>query len=310
MRELKVTLETVTPLFLGGADPRGTPELRAPSFRGAIRYWLRAALGGAIRDLNLKELHNLEAAVFGSTDRASPVSIRLAPLGNQLQDKTHKILPHKEGPQAGSRRAFADNQQFQLVMWMPRHAEMAVWRAAVTSLRLALTFGGVGLRSRRGYGTLKVVQSSDPVLMPPMPASLKDWKQYVVQTAEQAAQAVRQLAQSHNVPIMAQLPAGPSSFPSANKTCSIHIWKENKPSAMEAVKQLMATIPRNAAFGGIQPRQASPLWVRPIQIENGFSLLFVVLASKLKAGTNYQIIQDFLNEHFSSDTLLAKGWNI
>ncbi|MGQ9778178.1 MAG: type III-B CRISPR module RAMP protein Cmr1, partial [Thermodesulfobacteriota bacterium] len=47
MCELKVTLETVTPLFLGGAAPRGAPELRAPSFRGALRYWLRALVGAA-----------------------------------------------------------------------------------------------------------------------------------------------------------------------------------------------------------------------------------------------------------------------
>ncbi len=39
MRQLTVTLETVTPMFLGGAEPRGKPELRAPSFRGALRYW-------------------------------------------------------------------------------------------------------------------------------------------------------------------------------------------------------------------------------------------------------------------------------
>ena len=45
-RSLTVTLETVTPPFLGGADPRGAPELRPPAFRGAMRYWLRAALGG------------------------------------------------------------------------------------------------------------------------------------------------------------------------------------------------------------------------------------------------------------------------
>jgi CRISPR-associated protein Cmr1 len=45
---LAVTLETVTPVFLGGADPRGAPELRPPAFRGAMRYWLRAALGGVI----------------------------------------------------------------------------------------------------------------------------------------------------------------------------------------------------------------------------------------------------------------------
>ena len=35
MHKLTVTLETATPMFLGGAEPRGVPELRAPSFRGA-----------------------------------------------------------------------------------------------------------------------------------------------------------------------------------------------------------------------------------------------------------------------------------
>jgi CRISPR-associated protein Cmr1 len=42
MLPLTVELETVTPLFLGGAEPRGSPpELRAASVRGALRYWLR-----------------------------------------------------------------------------------------------------------------------------------------------------------------------------------------------------------------------------------------------------------------------------
>jgi len=36
-QQLVVQLETVTPLFLGGADPRGEPELRPPAFRGAMR---------------------------------------------------------------------------------------------------------------------------------------------------------------------------------------------------------------------------------------------------------------------------------
>jgi len=31
MRELRLRLETVTPMFLGGANPRGAPELRPPS---------------------------------------------------------------------------------------------------------------------------------------------------------------------------------------------------------------------------------------------------------------------------------------
>lgn len=44
---LTVTLETVTPLFLGGAVPGESPELRPSSFRGVMRYWLRAALGNS-----------------------------------------------------------------------------------------------------------------------------------------------------------------------------------------------------------------------------------------------------------------------
>ncbi|WP_448575939.1 type III-B CRISPR module RAMP protein Cmr1, partial [Thermomicrobium sp.] len=43
---IRLPLETLTPLFLGGADPRGDPELRASSVRGALRFWLRALLGG------------------------------------------------------------------------------------------------------------------------------------------------------------------------------------------------------------------------------------------------------------------------
>jgi hypothetical protein len=49
-------LETITPLFLTGADPRGEPELRAASIRGALRFWLRALLGGVIGDRDLDGL--------------------------------------------------------------------------------------------------------------------------------------------------------------------------------------------------------------------------------------------------------------
>lgn len=44
--KFEVKLQTVTPLFLGGANPDEGPELRPASVRGVLRYWLRAALGG------------------------------------------------------------------------------------------------------------------------------------------------------------------------------------------------------------------------------------------------------------------------
>ncbi|MCS7032162.1 MAG: type III-B CRISPR module RAMP protein Cmr1, partial [Gloeomargarita sp. SKYG116] len=77
---LQVQLETVTPLFLGGADPRGKPELRAASVRGALRFWLRALAGSSTGDSasGIEKLRQMEAQVFGSTDTgASPISIQL-----------------------------------------------------------------------------------------------------------------------------------------------------------------------------------------------------------------------------------------
>ena len=45
MPSITFDLETVTPLFLSGAD-QTIAELRPPAFRGALRYWFRALAGG------------------------------------------------------------------------------------------------------------------------------------------------------------------------------------------------------------------------------------------------------------------------
>lgn len=42
MEKLTVTLKTVTPMFLGGANPNDTAELRAPSIKVALMFWYRA----------------------------------------------------------------------------------------------------------------------------------------------------------------------------------------------------------------------------------------------------------------------------
>ncbi len=307
---LTVTLETVTPLFLGGAKPKDEPpELRPPAFRGVMRYWWRAALGGVIGDRNLEGLHKLETVVFGSVGYGSSVALRLRPVAAGLMSQDEKILPHKEGPRAGSRKAFASNQRFELKMLMPRSEDTGVWEAASAALRLALTFGGAGLRSRRGLGTLKVIQSSSPALVPLSPVSLLGWQQYAVQTAEQAVIAARNLAQSEKVSVLSQPPSGPTGFPCANRDGLMRVHDLRAADAMEAVRRFMNAVPADPAFGGINPRQASPLWVRPIETENGYGLLLLMLASRLKSGTNLSNVQGFIDKHFPGIPLKAKGWN-
>lgn len=235
-KTLTVTLETVTPLFLGGAEPREKPpELRPPAIRGALRYWLRAVLGGVIGDRNLNDLHQLESMVFGSTEYGSPIQVRLR---GTLQSTDEKILPHKDGRQAGQRKAFKAGQGVELVMHQLRSADETVWHAACAALNLALTFGGVGLRSRRGL---------------------------------------------------------------------VRICQIKAKSAPEAVTEFMRRVPKDNALGGIRPRQASPLWVRPILLDGSYGLLLTVLASDFR-NANYNFVRNFL-ETFAGQNLTVEGWN-
>jgi CRISPR-associated protein Cmr1 len=305
-KTLTVTLETVTPLFLGGAEPRDKPpELRPPAVRGALRYWLRAVLGGVIGDKNLEGLRRLESAVFGSTDYGSPIHIRLRGL-TSLQSSSEKILSHKEEKSAGQRRAFGAGQKIELLMSQLRSDDDTVWRSACSALNLALTFGGIGLRSRRGYGTLRITYSSNPTLVPVTPTSLDGWNQHVKYVTENAITVARQLAQSRVITLV-DLLKGPTQYPCASQFGLVRVCTEQAPSAMDAVKRFMQKVPKDQSLGGITPRQASPLWVRPVQLDASYGLLFVVLASSLKGRTDYPAVYKFLDENFTGENVIVEG---
>lgn len=181
---LTVKLETVTPLFLGGANPRGAPELRAPSFRGALRYWLRAALGGVIGDQDYELLHIAESKVFGSTDEkmggASVVNVRIQnerlsppriyskqtgrdgkplspPAGRDYlfwsMDKSGN--PHR-GNEQPAKQYYDLQSSFDLVLASRPGVSNAsqAMEQATAALWLLLNLGSVGSRARRGGGSL------------------------------------------------------------------------------------------------------------------------------------------------------------
>jgi len=309
-RELKLSLQTVTPLLLAGASNQA-PEIRAPALRGVMRYWWRATLGGVIGDSNLDGLRLLETVVFGSPDKGSPVAIRLRPLIATAQAKPREestvILPHKERG-GGARPAIVSGERISLVMNQWRLTDDTVWEAACAALDLALTLGGVGLRARRGYGTLRVTTTSDTKLVRLTPALYAEWGQHVTIVITQALQAAQALAQKHQVKITG-LPRGPAMFPCATYEGLLGLHDLQASSTYEAVRSFMAKAVNRPAFGGISPRQASPLWVRPIQTDTDkFGLLFAVLASRFR-GQNYHEIRDFLNLNFPGDSLKVEGWN-
>ena len=202
---LSINLDVATPVFLGGADPRDSIDLRAPSVRGALRFWFRAMMGGLLGghfDRCGDSLRRLEGAVFGDTDRASRVQVRLSPrepntcgtrafylrrngftgliyLGNGLQD-----------------RRFLEPEQSRLQLGLRFRESGALRQVVLGTVWLWLHFGGVGARTRRGFGGL-VADEMSPIgglhLRPPRNSKrllhhLKEGLRWVVEAFARYAQ--------------------------------------------------------------------------------------------------------------------------
>lgn len=63
LRKITFEVETITPMFLSGAD-QSKAELRAASIKGLLRFWWRALQ--AESDIN--KLRERESQIFGSSD--------------------------------------------------------------------------------------------------------------------------------------------------------------------------------------------------------------------------------------------------
>jgi CRISPR-associated protein Cmr1 len=176
MHEVTFTLETVTPIFVAGADQRQA-ELRAPSFRGEMRYWLRALLGGiyGTSGPGLTHVWEEEQSVFGTTDQGSAVIIRLEEdgLGDTLiferepsqRDARGQWQPTgrdylfwsmaQMGQGAVNRQYYPPGRTFTLTLSV-RGQDRTPLNKAVAALWLLTYLGSIGARSRRGAGSLAV----------------------------------------------------------------------------------------------------------------------------------------------------------
>ncbi len=306
-------LETVTPLFLGGADPRGAPELRAASVRGALRFWLRALLGGAIGDSNLDELRKAESAVFGSTDTGtSPVVVRVRVEGKLSVDNYRPLLhnPAKHFTFLGIKPA----QTFSLEL-IPRlsHAQVSPVVLSVTALWLLL--GGLGKRSRRGFGTLRLRQG--PEDMPLSPNAYKDVEEFekaLRQSINKAQDEFKNHIGTNHIRALNIAQGTPETLPIFpilhSNYAKILLCKQPFPSWEEAMKafwrELRSTPYRdNPVFGfaGSAGRQASPLHLRVVRIEENYHLLMTSFWSQFAGKSpEWKNLHDFLTNCY-------KKWN-
>ncbi len=179
---MEFELETVTPMFMGGADPRQS-ELRAPSIKGAMRFWWRAMNG----HLALDELRRQEAEIFGGSGenqaRRSSVSLRITPAVIPAQDKKENLWDEldkiSKGKSYKSPSPKSDGIFYLLYSGMMPNQEKAYIRTgfpfklifrfdkeenlkhAVAGWWCSVYFGGFGSRARRGGGNLRIISIED-----------------------------------------------------------------------------------------------------------------------------------------------------
>lgn len=175
--------KVVTPLFLGGADPASTVELRPPSIKGALRFWWRA-LAWSRHNGVLDVIREEEQKIFGTAGQEGTASngatgqasfiLRVPPINGLKIISKDDVLRDGANATVGSgmryfgyglMAAFGQNQgQFArpcLSAPFPFTIELVSRHPFADSLIDALKvmglLGALGSRSRRGYGSLSLL---------------------------------------------------------------------------------------------------------------------------------------------------------
>ena len=179
MNTVRFECEVVTPMFMAGADQERA-ELRAPSIKGSLRWWFRAANA----NLGLNDLAKKEADVFGSTEKTSAVKVRISFderyienwIGNDIKtDEGLNFKPNEErritGDDSGIAFLFYSTllrkdkhgevkQQrgyfkpgFRFILELSSSKKEAL-KSATEAFWLLSFLGGMGSRSRRGAGNV------------------------------------------------------------------------------------------------------------------------------------------------------------
>jgi CRISPR-associated protein Cmr1 len=329
MRQVTFTLRTLTPLFLAGAD-QTSAELRAPTFRGLMRYWSRALVGGIVgTEANgLKQVIEAESALFGTTDTASMVSLRVSRPSHEPKEFTEQISRKdaagkwqatgkgylfwsmarsgnvNKGNLKPARWYFPPGTQFQVTL--ATHGEQTdQLQQAVAVFWMLTQLGSLGSRARRCAGSLAVQEiAHDTISIEQFAFTPPATAQELLQQLEKGIRAARNLcAPKAQLAQMQQ-----SNFDVlARGRCRIWILQDHQPwsSAEAAVTRLgeqlqsyrsQIDIYRRRIFGLPLPpkffkdRRSSPLLLRITQLQGN---RYVALAVLFKTGGKNICIEDY-----------------
>jgi CRISPR-associated protein Cmr1 len=160
------TLKAVTPLFMTGAND-SICEFRASSLKGCIRYWFRAIY---------PHMLSQESRLFGDTNHRSPLIIRTrvnkGVLGQKGDQRWHNtsiaylgygaIARDRQVRKTITQKAFFDiGSLFELELGFKRSLNDEDIVMILHSVWALFMLSGIGSRSRRGFGAVRIADIQD-----------------------------------------------------------------------------------------------------------------------------------------------------
>jgi hypothetical protein len=247
-----IDLEFISPLFSRGMYEE-RPEIRAPSIRGQLHWWMRAL------DADYVE----ERRVFGGVrvkqpdlpDAASRLVVRVGALPGPDTARDFATLPHKQGGPAAPKKAFPPGTTCSLHLSERLGGFARDEDRFYAALESWLLMGTLGLRGTRGAGSFAWSVPSGSRL----PAAPGDRAAYLGRCRELAAGSSLRVGLSGEFY---------DTEESARKVLSDSLGGHQDPPGQNDLKSLRYPL------GAIRPqRKTSPLRFRLVRFPKGIRVL-------------------------------------
>jgi CRISPR type III-B/RAMP module RAMP protein Cmr1 len=193
--EIAFQIKCISPAFNYGAEKR--PEasvLRATSLRGLWRFWARAVIAGVLSEPEPNYVRILENSLFGGTDPPfKAFRMRVKPIPITCGRAEYFVLPHKL---QGNQKAISPGCSVEIALILnqglesykkslkpDQAAKVPIWDTTAKKALLAVIWlwsnlGGIGIRSRRGFGSTVLLPDSpgnDPFLWAELPENRSEF---------------------------------------------------------------------------------------------------------------------------------------
>ena len=289
MEQKEYKFEIVTPLIMSGAD-RNNLELRTQSIKGILRWWYRFINGG-IKGLNQLKID--EADIFGSQDKASKIKLKINDIPKQTT-QAYLCMNDNRNTQNKQydkifRKSYNSSNFFILTVLFN---DENIIKEFENILFFINYFGGIGSRWRRGFGSVKIINSNNQYLFTENFDSIEKLKEYLINKLKKI-----QLYQNIDL-----------SFTNLSNSDLFIIMPKNKnwQSWQDAMNDLRKEFYRKFKheinkknIGNFNPRQASPLiiQIKKTKIANKDQYYGVIISSYKKENN------DFKNDFYSKSQL-------